>query len=191
MVSLPEKIAYARNAAHNQFLHNFDGKVKGRYQLAFLVGIGFVGGLQLRQDIETDLGNPIYALDEWYSGRDVILMFDRAVRRGLSPERIGLLSVPAYKRANPSVFEGKTIRQAFEFLDQGFRSETTYGTCPAAILESTRALIQRTDAPIPCGYMVGLLKGLLDLFEVQGRVREIECQWDGAGACRFEAGWSE
>ena len=191
MVRLPEKIAYAKNATHNQFLHSFEGKVKGRYLLAFLVGIGFVGGTKLRQDIETDLGNPAYILDEWYPGRDVIFMFDRAVRSGLSPERIGLLSVPAYKRANPTLFEGKTARQAFELLDQGLRSETSYAFSPTVFVEATRALVHRRDAPIPCGYMVGLLKGLLDVVPVHGTVQEIECQWDGVRACRYEACWTQ
>ena len=59
-VSNPDHICQER--AHEQFLRNSDGKLKGRYNLAFLVGIEFVGGHQLRRDIETALGNPTIAL---------------------------------------------------------------------------------------------------------------------------------
>ncbi len=142
VATFPTQIAYAKNAAHEQFLRNFDGKLKGRYNLAFLVGIEFVGGHQLRREIETALGNPTYRPDEWCSGRDLIVMFDLAVRAGVSPERIGMLTMPTYKRAYPDLFKGKTVRDGLVLFDQGYRTDTTYGGV-------SPALIHRRDHRFP------------------------------------------
>jgi hypothetical protein len=190
VATLPAQITYAKNAAHNQFLHSFDGKLKGRYCIAFLVGIEFIGGPELRREIEGLLGNPKYPLDEWCSARDLIVMFDRAVRAGIAPERIGLLTMPAYKRSYPEVFEGKTLRDGLIIFDHGYRADTTYGgVSPGSLIEPTRAFIHRTGSPLPCDYFIGVIKGLFGIFSIEGEVREVQCQWDGAPACRFEARW--
>lgn len=192
MAILPTQITYAKNPAHNQFLHNFDGKLKGRYHLAFLVGIEFVGGQQLRRDIEALLGNPTYPLDEWCSARDLIIMFDGAMRAGVSPERIGLLTMPTYKRSNPDLFKGKTLRDGLAIFDYGYRTDTTYGgVSPASLIQPTRALIHRTGSPLPCDYFIGVIKGLFGVFSVEGMIQEIRCQWAGAPSCCFEARWPD
>ena len=52
-------VAYAKTAAHEHFVLRFDGGVKGRYHLAFLVGVEYLGGQALRHAIEKELGTPI------------------------------------------------------------------------------------------------------------------------------------
>src|SRR5215471_13938292 len=127
MELLTRQISYAKNAAHQQFLSSFNGRLKGRSNLAFLVVIEFIGGSQLRKEIETELGHPIYQPDEWCSARDAIVMFDRAIRAGLPAERLGFRVMPTYKRTFPALFEGKTVRDAFEILETAYRANTTYG----------------------------------------------------------------
>ena len=191
METLTNQIVYAKNAAHQQFLHSFNGQLKGRSNLAFLVVIEFVGGAQLRKDIEVALGYPTYQPDEWCSARDAIVMFDHAIRAGVPAERLGYRVMPTYKRQFPAVFKGKTVRDAFEILEQAYRANTTYGgVAPGVLVEPTRALIYRQGSPLPCDYFVGVINGLLGLFSIQGSTREIECQWNGAPACCYEAHWA-
>jgi hypothetical protein len=191
METLPKQIVYAKNTAHQQFLDSFNGKLKGRSSIAALVVIEFIGGAQLRKDIEAELGNPTYQPDEWCSARDLIVMYDRAIRSGVSAERLGYRVMPTFRRSFPALFEGKTVRDAFRILEQAYRENTTYGgVTPGALVEPTRALIYRKGSPLPCNYFVGVINGLLGIFSVQGTTREIECQWDGAPACCYEAKWS-
>jgi hypothetical protein len=191
METFPHQIVYAKNAAHQQFLESFNGQLKGRSNLAFLVVIEFIGGPQLRKDIEVALGYPTYQPDEWCSARDAIVMFDLAIRAGVPAERLGYRVMPTYKRQFPAVFEGKTVRDAFEILEQAYRANTTYGgVAPGALVEPTRALIYRQGSPLPCDYFVGVINGLLGLFSIRGTSREIECQWNGAPACCYEARWA-
>ncbi len=190
MLTFPAKIVYAKNPAHEQFMRSFDGKLLGRYHIAFLVVIEFAGGPELRRSIEDALGHPTYLPNEWFSARDLIVMFDLAIRAGVAAERIGTLVMPTFKRANPKVFEGTTIRDGFERFDQGYRDDTTYGgVSPGTLVEPTRAVVHRKGSPLPCDYFAGVVKGLLGVFSIQGTCREVECQWTGARACRFEATW--
>lgn len=190
METIPKQIVYAKNAAHQQFLDSFNGKLKGRSNLAFLVVIEFIGGAQLRKDIEAALGNPTYQPDEWCPARDAIMMFDRAMRAGLPAERLGYRVMPTYKRAFPAHFQGKTVRDAFGILEYAYRSNTTYGgVSPGALVEPTRALIYRKGSPLPCDYFVGVINGLLGIFSIGATTREIACQWNGASACCYEATW--
>jgi hypothetical protein len=191
METLPRQIVYAKNAAHQQFLDSFDGKLKGRSNLAFLVVIEFIGGSQLRKEIEAVLGNPIYQPDEWSSARDAIVIFDRALRAGVSAERLGYRVMPTFKRTFPAVFQGKTVHDAFGILEQAYRSNTTYGgVTPGALIEPKRVLIYRKGSPLPCDYFVGVINGLLGIFSIEAATREIACQWNGAGACCYEANWA-
>jgi hypothetical protein len=190
METIAKQIVYAKNAAHQQFLDSFNGKLKGRSNLAFLVVIEFIGGSKLRNDIEVALGNPTYQPDEWCSARDAIVMFDRAVRAGVSPERLGYRVMPTFKRSFPALFEGKTVRDAFEILEQAYRSNTTYGgVAPGALVEPTRALVYRKGSPLPCDYFVGVINGLLGIFSIEATTREIACQWNGEPACCYETKW--
>ena len=191
METLTRQIVYAKNAAHQQFLSGFNGQLKGRSNLAFLVTIEFIGGAKLRKDIETELGNPTYQPDEWCSARDAIVMFDRAIRAGVPAERLGHGVMPAYKRVFPEHFQGKTtMRDAFGLLEQAYRANTTYGgVAPGTVVEPTRALVYRKGSPLPCEYFVGVIHGLLKLFSVKAVTREIACQWNGAPACCYEANW--
>ena len=184
-------IAYAKNDAHQRFLENFQGQLKGRINITFLVVIEFVGGPALRKEIELALGNPTYEPEKWYSARDPILMFDRALRAGLPMERLGRRVMPAFKRTFPSLFEGKSVRDAFHILERAYRTDTTYGgVAPGMLVEPTRALIYRKGSPLPCDYFVGVINGLLGIFSIEAKTREVECQWDGAPACCYEADWS-
>jgi hypothetical protein len=184
-------IAYAKNLAHQRFVQSFEGKLKGRYVMAFLVGVEFLGGAALRQQIEHELGNPHYAPDEWTSARDMIVIFDRAARAGVSVERMGELVMPAYKRANPQAFAGKNVIDAFDILERGYRMDTTYGgVSPESERMLGRVRVFRIGSPVPCPYFVGVLRGLLQCFGVAGVVSEIGCQWDEGGkSCCFEARW--
>lgn len=191
MDTLPKQIVYAKNAAHQQFLERFTGKLKGRSTIAALVVIEFIGGSQLRKDIEAELGNPIYQPDEWCSARDLIVIYDRALRAGVSAERLGHRVMPTFRRSFPALFEKKTVSDAFGILERAYRENTTYGgVAPGAVLEPTRALIYRKGSPLPCEYFVGVIDGLLGMFSVKATTREIECQWEGAPACCYEAKWS-
>ena len=191
MLTLPTQIAYAKNEAHQRFLESFNGELKGRINITFLVVIEFVGGSALRKEIETALGNPIYQPEKWYSARDPILMFDHAIRAGLPMERLGRRVMPAFRRTHPGIFEGKTVRNAFEILENAYRADTTYGgVTHGMVVEPTRALVYRKGSPLPCDYFVGVINGLLGIFSIEAKTREVECQWDGAPACCFEANWA-
>lgn len=45
---LLKSVAYAKSPAHERLVRDFEGKSKGRYVLAYLVGIGVLGGSELR-----------------------------------------------------------------------------------------------------------------------------------------------
>jgi hypothetical protein len=166
------------------------GQLKGRYVIAFLVGVEFLGGAQLRKKIEFELGDPVYGPDAWAPARDIIVIFDRAARAGVDVERMGELVMPAFKRAHPQLFVGKTVLDAFDILESGYRTDTTYGgVSPEAEKNVGRLRVFRTGSPVPCQYFVGVVKGLLQVFGVAGSVREIACQWEGGKSCCFEARW--
>ncbi len=192
MTTLSKQIVYAKNAAHQKFLEDFQGQMKGRSSIAALVVIEFVAGSKLRKEIEAELGNPAYQTHEWCSARDLIVIYDRAIRAGVSAERLGFRVMPNYKRTFPELFEGKTVRDAFGILEKAYRENTTYGgVAPAAQIEPARALVYRKNSPLPCGYFVGVINGLLDIFSVKATTREIECQWEGAPACCYETQWRQ
>ena len=184
-------VAYAKNPEHERFIQSFEGQVKGRYHLAFLVGIEYIGGHDLRARIEKELANPHYQPDDWYSARDMVVMFDRAVRAGLAVGRVGELVMPTYKRSNPKAFEGKTIIHGFEILEQAYRAHTSYGgVSPPHEVEPRCVRLYRLS-PLPCEYFVGVVKGLLSVFGIQGTSREVTCQWEGGVRCCFEARWED
>jgi hypothetical protein len=185
------KVAYAKSPSHEHFIQGFDGKLKGRYLIAFLVGVEFLGGPALRQEIERELGNPHYGPDQWTDARHMVIVFDRAARAGISVERIGELVMPAYKRANANAFAGRTIVSAFEILENGYRQDTTYGGVSLAPGTAPGLVhVFRTNSPLPCEYFVGVIKGLLQCFDIVGSVHETACQWQGAHRCCFETRWS-
>jgi hypothetical protein len=184
-------VFYAKNGEQERFiLHDFKGQLKGRYVIAFLVGIEYLGGKGLRRQIELELGDPHYALDGWVSGRDLVIIFDRAARAGVSMERMGEILVPAYKRANPEEFVGRTVQDGADILERAYRLATTYGGVSPAHEKSTHQLrVYRMNSPMPCLYFAGVIKGLLQTFSLLGTVRETSCQWEGAKSCCFEARW--
>jgi hypothetical protein len=184
-------ISYAKNVSHQRFVQSFEGQLKARYVIAFLVGVEFIGGAPLRKQIERELGDPVYGPDQWASARDMIVIFDRAVRAGVSVERMGELVMPAYKRANPQAFTGKSVYDAFDILERGYRQDTSYGgVSPEAERLSNLMRVFRSGSPLPCQYFVGVIKGLFQCFGTMGTVREVACQWEGAKSCCFEARWS-
>jgi hypothetical protein len=186
-----ESVSYAKNPEHERFVLGFKGRIKARYNVAFLVGAGLTGGAELRASIEAELGNPKYGLDDWVDARDAILVLDRCIRAGVSVERVGELVLPAYKRAHPQVFEGKTVINAFEILEAAYRADTSYGgVSPGLVASAGRATVYRRDSPLPCDYFVGVIRGLLTVFGVRGTVREVECQWEGAQSCTYATTWA-
>lgn len=184
-------IAYAKNAAHERFIKSFTGQMKARYNLAFLVGVEYIGGQALRAAIERDLGDPRYRPEDWCSTLDAVLIFDRAARAGISVERLGELVLPTYRRANPKVFDGKNVTDGFDILESAYRADTSYGgVSPGHEVKPGRVRLFRADSPLPCAYFVGVVRGLLQVFGVSGEVREVACQWEGEPVCGFEARWS-
>jgi hypothetical protein len=184
-------VAYAKSQAQERFILGFGGKLKGRYVIGFLVGVEYLGGAALRQQIERELGNPHYGPDEWVTVRDMAVIFDRAVRAGVSVERIGELVMPSYKRAHPAAFAGRTVHDAFDILERAYRQDTTYGGVSPG-LEKAPGLVRvhRLNSPLPCDCFSGVIKGLLQCFGVISAVHEISCQWQGAPTCCWEARWS-
>lgn len=192
MTAALESVAYAKNPDHERFIQGFIGECRGRYHLAFLVGVEILQGPPLRAKIEGDLGHPRCLPDEMYPGRDLAVIFDRAVRAGLSAERLGQLVIPTYKRSNPQIFEGKTVADAFEILERGYRTDTTYGSVsPAHEAGPGRVRIFRVGHPTPCAVFVGVIGGLFKVFGVEGSAAETACQWEGAATCCFEARWEQ
>jgi hypothetical protein len=107
------RVAFAKNPEHERFVQGFAGRTRGRYALAYLVGVEILAGSDLRKSIEAELGNPVYLPAELCDGRDLAVICDRALRAGVSMTRLGELVIPSYKRANPKAFEGKTVTEAF------------------------------------------------------------------------------
>jgi hypothetical protein len=184
-------VAYAKSQAHQRFIQEFGGKLKGRYVIGFLVGVEYLGGAPLRQAIERELGNPHYLPEEWVAVHDMAVVFDRAVRAGVSVERIGELVMPAYKRAHPEAFAGRTIHDAFDILERAYRQDTTYGGVSPGIEKAPGLVrVHRVNSPLPCDCFSGVIKGLLHTFGVFSAVHEIACQWEGAKSCCWEARWN-
>ncbi len=190
-VPVLSKLAYAKNPEHQSFILGFEGQLKGRYNLLFLETIGVLGGAKLRADIERELGHPTYTPEGWAPVRDCIYMFDQACRAGVSVEQMGELVMPAYKLAKPEAFEGRSIVDAFEILEKGYRQDTSYGgVSPGLRAGRDHASVFRRNSVFPCSYFVGVIRGLLGIFRVQGSIAEVECQWKGAPSCRFDARWT-
>ena len=190
MTATLTSVAYAKNPDHERFIQGFTGQCRGRYHLAYLVGVEILSGPALRAEIERDLGQPRYLPDQMYPSRDLAVIFDRAVRAGLSAERLGELVIPTYKRVNPHAFEGRSVADGFEILERGWRTETTYGgVSPAHEVEPGRVKIFRVGQPTPCAFFVGVIHGLFKAFGVEGSAAETTCQWEGAQSCCFEARW--
>ena len=186
------RISFAKNPAHEKHLRHYEGKVKGRYLRAFLAGAAFQGGPGVRAAIERELDDPDYMLDEWYPVQDMVLIFDRAARAGIDLARMGGLVLPAYQRAHPEQFEGKSVEQGFDVMEQGFREHTTYGgVSPAHEVQPGRVRLFRTNSPVPCHFFAGVIVGLFKVYGVEGTVEEVTCQWEGAESCCFEASWKE
>jgi hypothetical protein len=185
-------VSYAKNSNHERYiLQSFDGQLKGRYVIAFLVGVEYLGGAPLRKQIEHELGDPKYGLDAWVPGRDLVIIFDRAMRAGVSMERMGEILVPAYKRANPTEFEGRSVLDGADILERAYRQATTYGGVSPAHEKGRNSIrVYRVNSPMPCSYFAGVVKGLLQTFSLVGSVREISCQWEGDKSCCFEARWN-
>jgi hypothetical protein len=183
-------VCYARNQIHEAFIRGFDGQLKARYNSAFLAQVETLGGARLRAEIERELGNPSYQPDEWRSVRETVLILDRAARAGVSLEAMGELVMPTYKESYPLVFEGRTITDAFDILEAAYRRDTSYGgVSPGLVKGPGRASVFRQNSVFPCGYFIGVIKGLLRLFGTEGTVLEMECQWEGSPSCRFDARW--
>ena len=184
-------VAFAKSAAHERFVQCFEGKTKGRYAIAYLAAAGVLGGPELVASIKRELGNKVFLPDGMYSGRDVALICDRAARAGLSMARLGEQIIPSRLRANPEMFDGMAITDAFQVLEQASQNDTTYynQTWPPPRIEPGRALLYRPGRPTPCETFVGILQGYLKVFGVQGSAQEIACIWEGSPFCTFEVRW--
>jgi hypothetical protein len=184
------RIVYAKNAKHEAFIQQFDGKLKARYVISYLVSVEFVGSTPLRKLIENELGNPKYRPDDWVSAWNMVVIFQRATEMGLSSERLGETVFPAYKRSRPALFEGRSLLDGFSILEQAYRDDTTYGgVSQGRDLEPGCARLYRKGSPLPCEYFVGVLKGVLRVFGARGSVQEVACEWEGRPSCCFEVRW--
>lgn len=191
-ISLLPTVAFAKSPAHERFVQGFEGQTKGRYVIAYLAGVGVLGGHTVVDSIKRELGSPVYLPDGMYPGRDLAVICDRAARAGLSLARLGQLIMPSRQRANPEMFEGKTIEEAFEVLEQASRRDTSYyenKSWPPPKIEPGCAVVYRPGRPTPCETFVGIVQGLLKVFGVSGSVRETACLWKGSAYCTFEARW--
>ncbi len=195
---MPEKslllpsVAFAKSPDHERFVQSFEGQTKGRYIIAYLAGVGVLGGHAMVDAIKGELGNPVYLPDGMYPGRDLAVICDRAARAGLSLARLGQLIMPSRQRANPEMFQGKTIEEAFEVLEQASRRDTSYyenKSWPPPQIEPGCAVVYRPGRPTPCETFVGIVEGLLKVFGVTGAVRETACLWEDGAHCTFEARW--
>lgn len=185
-------VAFAKSPAHERFVQSFEGQTKGRYVIAYLAGVGVLGGASLAESIKRELGNPVYLPDGMYPGRDLAVICDRAARAGFSLSRLGQLIMPSRQRANPEMFRDRTIQEAFEVLEQASRRDTTYyenKSWPSPRIEPGHAVVYRPGRPTPCETFVGIVEGLLRIFGVSGTVRETACLWEGSSHCTFEARW--
>jgi hypothetical protein len=180
-------VRFAKTPEHAEFLRTFEGQIKGRYIIAVLVGIGVLGGAELRAEVERQLGHASFTPDQMYPASEYVLACDRAARAGLSFVRIGELIFPAYRRAHPELFEGRTVFDAFKLLEHAYRTETTWGGMSAPMaLDGRHATFYRRSQPAPCEMGKGVLLGVLRAFDATGTVEETACQWEGAEACRLD-----
>jgi hypothetical protein len=185
-------VAFAKTPAHERFVQGFEGQTKGRYAITYLAAVGVLGGTALVESIKRDLGNKVYLPEGMYPGRDVAVICDRALRAGLSMARLGEQIIPSRLRANPEMFAGMTIMEAFQVLEQASTNDTSYyqdKSWPAPQIEPGHALVYRPGRPSPCETFVGILQGFFNAFRVRGSAREIACIWEGSPYCTFEARW--
>jgi|CXWL01.1.fsa_nt_gi hypothetical protein len=79
--------------------------------------------------------------------------------------------MPAIKRADPRAFEGKTVLDGFDILGKAYWEDSGSGGLSAGrAIEPGHVLLFMRDSPLPCQYLVGVVKGLLEVFGVQGAV---------------------
>src|SRR5262245_7269946 len=119
-------IAYAKSPEHERFVRDFEGTSKGRYVLAYLVGVAVLGGSELRASIERELGSVRYFPDDMFPALHLVVICDRAVRAGLSIPRLGELVFPAFKRARPELFAGTDVMDGFRLLEKASREDSGY-----------------------------------------------------------------
>jgi hypothetical protein len=190
-VALETPIVYARSKEHDQFLRSFVGDLKGRYLLAYAVGIEVVSGRELRLQVERELGDPRFEPETLYDIRYLVVMLDRAMRQGLSSERLGELIVPTRKRTNPQAFAGKTVGEAFQSMIDGYRADSSVGDFQLELAPG-HARVLRGDFPGPCEMFVGVIRGLLRVMGTTGTAEETVCRWrGGVKRCIYDAHWQE
>jgi hypothetical protein len=192
--SLLRTVAFAKSPEHERFVQEFEGQTRGRYAIAYLVGIQVLGGPKLRAEIEAELGNPTFLPDQLYSALYVAIVCDRAVRAGLPVVRLGELCFPAFRRAHRELFEHTSVEDGFSLLERASRQDSGYygdQQWPQPQLGAGRAVVFRPGRPTPCEAYVGILSGMLQSFGVEGSARETACLWQGAPFCTFEAVWRD
>lgn len=189
---LLKTVAFAKSPEHERFVQDFKGKTRGRYALAYLVGVGVLGGPKLRASIETELGNPQFVPGEMYPALHVAVICDRAVRARLAITRLGELCFPAFRRAHRGLFEHKSVMDGFQLLERASRQDSGYygdQRWPDPKVEPGHAVVYRPGRPTPCDAYVGILLGMLRSFGVEGSAEETACLWEGAPYCAFETRW--
>lgn len=124
--SLLKTVAFAKSPEHERFVQDFSGKTRGRYALAYLVGVEVLGGPGLRASIERELGSPQFVPDEMYAALNVAVICDRAVRARLAITRLGELCFPAFRRAHRELFEHTSVMDGFQLLERASRQDSGY-----------------------------------------------------------------
>lgn len=186
-------VAFAKSPEHERFVQEFQGETRGRYALAYLVGVEVVGGPDLRNSIDRELGNPLFLPDQMIPALNLAVICDRAVRARLAIPRLGELAFPAFRRAHRELFEKTSVADGFDLLERASRQDSSYygaQAWPAPQVQAGRAVMFRPGRPTPCEAHVGIIVGMLRSFGVEGAAEETACRWQGAPFCTFEVKWS-
>lgn len=173
-----------------KFIQTCTGEVRGRYILAVLSSIGILGDEGLKEKCMEASGRKRYDPFEMYPVQEFIKIMKVAIEAGIPAERFGQQVIPAFKRGYPELFESKDFQMEMRKVEELFKKDTTYGGIEVISQGEKSARFKRADSPLPCGHTIGVLEGLLKLYNVRGQVTEIKCQWkDDVDACEFEATW--
>jgi hypothetical protein len=184
-------VSFAKTREHEEFLLAVRGHIRGRYLISFLVGVGIVGGNELRRSIEAELGRPYYMPEQMYPARELVFICHHAAASKLPIARLGESMAPTFKRAHPEYFAGRSVEQLCEIIERAYREETTYSSLsPEHFIMPGYARMFRKNQPAPCALFEGVLQGFLASMGTVGTVDEVACQWEGASSCTYDIHWA-
>jgi hypothetical protein len=183
-------VSYAKNRAHEQFLLRARGELRGRYILALLIGVGNLGGIPLRLQIEEEVGRALYLPDLMYPARELVLICHYAHAAGVPLARLGETLAPTFRRAHPEAFSDCSMEHICAIIENAYREETTCSSVSAVDYAIPGfARIFRRNQPAPCAFVEGVLKGFLSVMNASGTAEEVACQWQHGASCTYELHW--